>query len=502
MKFSSLTLLSLLLSASMSSFAQDCIQQICVGKTIIDSSDRVGTVVKIVDQTVNYSANGYSLSSSASALSNEIESIDEIKKGNNVIDSSDRVGAVMNVFANKKVRYNANGYTLVGSEVSPQVAEFKGIKVGTVVIDASDRVGTTMNPFKDGRVRYNANGYSLVSKNIFKEVAEFNGISKNKIVIDSSDRVGQVAVVFEDGRVRYVANGYHLTSNNLAPEIDGIGLIKKGNLVIDSSDRIGSVLYVFRDSKVRYSANGYNLTSKQVSPQTDKIGEDKDLFKGVVVLDSSERVGTISYVFEDGRVNYSVNGYSLISSSLSPEVKTHNEYNKESFYSDSGYNVGKISLFFKNGKIRLVSVDGYSYIRTELFNKVDSLGNFTEGTSVTEPSGYTGLIKMVFENGAALYEVEKPVRDWQGHETTETKKYDLSAKIFGIDVGTLEEDRKEWITSVADEIRSGYFLAGGLVVEASKYVDLKKELIQYLKDHPDFIYDQKTRDAVNVFLNK
>ena len=152
--------------------------------------------------------------------------------------------------------------------------------------------------------------------------------------------------------------------------------------------------------------------------------------------------------------------------------------------------------------MRFVSVTGYNLIRTELFNKIDSLGNFTEGTFVIEPSGYKGLVKMVFENGAALYEVEKPVRDWQGHETTETTKYSLSAKIFGVDEETLEEDRREWITSIANEIRGGYFSEGGLVVEASKYIDLKKELIQYLQDHPEVIYDQQTRDAVNTFLNE
>ena len=489
---------------STAGYAQECLGDVCVGKTIIDSRDRVGTVSKIEDNEVQYNVNGYSYTSSSSGLSIEVSSLEEIRKGNNVIDSRDRVGSVSNVFKNKKVKYNVNGYNYVSTKVSPQLPEVNGVKIGTIVIDSRDRVGSATNPFKDGRVKYNVNGYNYVSKNVKKEVAAINGLSKNSTAIDSRDRVGTITYLFEDGRARYNVNGYNYTSSGLSPEIGNIGLIKKGNLVIDGRDRVGSASFVFKDGRIRYNVNGYNYTSSDVSPRTDKIGEDQDLFSGVTVIDSRDRVGTITYVFEDSRVRYNVNGYNYTSSNLSPEVKEHSEYKKDTLYSDSGYNVGKPSIFFKDGRIRFSSVAGYNYTRTELFNQVDSLGEITLGSPIVETSGYTGKIELVFENGAVLYEVEKPEIDWQGNESEELKKYKLSAKIFGIDADTLEQDKKSWIDSIASSISNNgnHWGSSSLVIEEAKYEDLKKDLGTLLENNPDMIYDEELREKVQAFLKK
>jgi hypothetical protein len=242
--------------------------------------------------------------------------------------------------------------------------------------------------------------------------------------------------------------------------------------------------------------------SSSVSHEVDELNGIK---VGMNVIDSENRVGIVSLVFEDGRVRYMVGSFNYISKELSPEVQENELYNKEDFYSDDQYNVGKVTVFFKDGRVKFTTLNDGSIARRKLFRQVVTLGNITEGTMVTEPSGYSGKVQLVFENGTVLYEVERHVKDVNGKKTDEQKMFEVYAKIFGVVAEELETDLRSWLASIIVEIEYKYNYIGGshsLVVEETSYENLKRELSEYLKANPKTISEKKLRKEVEKYLQK
>ncbi len=424
-----------------SSFAADCLSEICVGAKIIDSRDYVGNVVAIDKQKgeISYKRIGYNstVNASPTQLSVEIDS-NIFPPSKTIIDERNYVGKVLIAFKDGRIQYKRNGYNSkpVSKKLVPAVQSINDISKNSVVIDERNYVGIALNVFKDGRIQYKRNGYNSkpVSKKLVPAVPSLNDISKNIVVIDERDYVGKVLIVFKDGRVQYQRNGYGSTpiSTQLVPAVPSLNNISKNTVVIDERNYVGKVLIVFKDGRVQYQRNGYGSTP--------------------------------------------------ISRNLSPEVDTHPLYNKHEYYSDEAYKIGKVKTFFANEKVEL-DYENSSWGATTLFNKVSSLNGYRSHTSIITSQNIFGEISMVFENGAVQFEVEEVVYDKYGEDTGETEMIKQEGRIVSINPEMKENDYNQWLTDIyyyVKDMPTYYSYSTNLVIKEFYYENYKRELKSYL----------------------
>jgi hypothetical protein len=486
-------LLVLCFLVSVSTYA-NCIKDICVGKVVADSGDKIGRVTSIKDSTINYKVGSYAYSGTYSTLSGEVDVLASgAKKGKVVVDSLNRIGRALYVFTNNKVYYKSGHYTYVSKKISIEVDILEsGAKKDKVVLDNSNRIGRVLYVFANNKVYYKSGSYTYVNQNVsVKTEVLDSGASTGKVVLDSSNRIGRIIYVFANKKVYYKSGSYTYVNNDISVEVEQTkAAISKNSVVLDNSNRVGRVIYVFANQKVYYKSGSYTYVNSHVSNETTKIGKIK---KDTYIVDGSNRIGKVLYVFANKKAYYKSGSYTYINSNISAEVDTHAEYDKKTFYATSNYNASKVIKFFENGKVYTKSVDGYTNVSSTLYKQVDELQNYRAGVNVLNAAEQSVEIKLVFENGAALL---TSIGD-------DEKEVLSSAKIFGIDNKTRDKDLEEWVRGLNDFIKyDGRFTSSGLVINSQEYEAFKIELIEFLETNPDIVYNKKDQQAVADFLTK
>lgn len=497
--FSALACLALAAPAAYCA-SEKCLGAICVGKSVIDANNRVG----LVDSTdadknvVKYIISGYIYSANAASLAPEVKDVGAMSAETVVVDKENRVGTVVHAFADGRIQYNISGYLYVSKELSPETPKYGRAAKDSKMIDAENHVGTIVHVFSDGRAQYDVGGYLYVSSKIAIGIGELGGIRAGAVVVDPNNHVGAATVVFEDGRVQYKINGYLYISNRLEPEITVFGGLARGRLVIDAENHVGAIAHVFRDGRVQYNVNGYYYVSARVSPEAAPDPSDDALKPDVTIIDSSNRVGIVSSIFDDNRVQYLVDGYAFVgaAATLSPETESHVKYRKDRIYATASYAIGKPSRFFRDGRIAHLSLDGYVYIVRELFRQVPEKDGYATGTEIVDPSGLLGTIELVFENGSLLVGYTSEGRD------NKPIKLRRPSKIHGVNADKLDEDNRAWISLLAQSLRwklddigmvAPY---GTLAIRADSAEALKTRLRDLLKAAPELVNDEALRTKV------
>lgn len=101
-------LLPVALMLMSSAYAQTCLEQICTGEIVINTSDTVGSVVGVVDNKLIYRVGSYEYRALPSELSKEAADAN-FTKGKTVINSNDSIGTVLYTFADKRIQYSLSG---------------------------------------------------------------------------------------------------------------------------------------------------------------------------------------------------------------------------------------------------------------------------------------------------------------------------------------------------------------------------------------------------------
>lgn len=448
----SLLLCSVLTLGCISNVYANCLKDLCVNDTVMDSSDYVG-VIRSVDEAnnefkVRREGYTYDTTSSYSELSKKIDS-GVYSLSRFVIDESDKVGNIRHAFKDGRVQYRRIGYNYnhVSSRLAVEIDKDGLITKGKTIIDSSDKIGTVLHVFNDGRIEYRRQNYSYnhVEKKLAAKI-ELNtklGIRDGSKVIDQDNKVGIVRNVFSDGRVEYRREGYtysHVTKD-LTVEVREYNNLAKDTTVIDSDDKIGIVYNVFRDGRVLYRRNKYNY-NHVASDLVRKVNSTKTGIKmDDFVLDTDDKVGEVRNVFEDGRVEYRREGYnySHIDTKLYKEVATNDKYEKGIEYASDDFGIGKINRFFENGKMQILTENSKRVVSV-LYPEVESIGDLTQDSIVVVPTKIATKVLRLFANNTAEVTLEYTSSD-------EVVKENKLLKIIDIQSLT-ESDVANWLTPI------------------------------------------------------
>lgn len=276
-------LFGLSLTVSAQAAPASCIGSVCLNATVIDSYNRIGTVISIRRSDVLYNVSGTIYTTSASSLSAAVQSSNGIASGMIVIDNYNRVGSAIAVFGNGKVQYNVSGTHYVSSSVTASVPSYRGISRSTIVIDNYNRIGRTILVFEDGRAQYSVSGTSYVASgsNLSPEINEHPKYSKDRIYADELHRVGRPSLFFRDGRIAFSElTGSSRIARQLHEEVNQLEGYTMGIAVNDPWGPIGKVLNVFENGalyieydfadekgqpmRVKTSAKIYGINPKQI----------------------------------------------------------------------------------------------------------------------------------------------------------------------------------------------------------------------------------------------
>lgn len=532
MKRLNLTFMILAISLFCGSYvhAQECLNGICEGDTVMDSFDRIGIVSEIEDGQIKYRSSGSTRESRPSSLTRATRSNRNITEDKIVLDSFDRVGKVDIVFEDGRVVYTSSGVKRVSRNLAFEISQNSGVQSGAKVIDSFDRIGDARYVFSNGKVNYIAGGVSRISSNVSAEVSVkddlrsrdrvidsfdrvgevqhvfANGkisystgnvsrvsrslvgidrtgnqtVAEGNIAIDSFDRVATVTDVFRDGRIRYTTNGVVRISRNLSPKVNRRGNIESNIIAIDSFDRVGKVSDVFSDGRIRYSTNGVTRITRTLSPSVQNQG---DIKANTIVIDSFDRVGEVQNVFEDGRVQYKTSGVARITRNVSEEVAAPASIDKEKEYSTNNFSIGKPQKFFKDGRMSLDIAGSTRILRGTLYPEVSKYAGIQVGATIVDPYGNIGTVLKIFENGTVRYKVTKSLdRRICEEDRSEEEEVILSAKLVDMDSENKRNEMTSWIFAVRNGIQDKIELDTRVVVEISSYFAFKNEMATEIEE--------------------
>jgi uncharacterized protein YdbL (DUF1318 family) len=529
MKKVALSVVSLGLFCSQA-YAATCADMACPnGTQVINSNGYIGTVIAVGPTAVTYTIPGYEpLTSAPSSLSPETNALGAVAPGTVVINSNDYIGKVNHVFANGSVQYTIEGYEPMVSNVktlAAQVASLPGhadLFAGVTVINANEYIGTVNQVFSNGKVQYTIPGYEPSISNISQLsalVKDMGPLRPGTVVINSNDYIGTVREIFADGNVQYVIPGYEPSiskASTLSPQVTALGALTQGVVVINSNNYVGTVNQLFANGKVQYTIPGYSPSismAATLSPQVSSAAGYPDITVGVTVVNANSYIGAVQKVFANGQVEYRIPGYDPAISAvetLSPAVKADPQYSKDAYYASDSYQVGKLGLFFKNGKIQLLGVDGSNSIATsKIYPRVAQLNGYSDGTAVVTPGEISGKVSMVFANGAITYTYQPATTQFDPSPKPRT----VSARMYGKDSLKIKQDGESWIRNLARQVgcsqnQNGLiswcdpFDSSGMVDLASDLPTLKKQLLALLQQEPELVYDKDLREKVSAELSK
>jgi hypothetical protein len=529
-------LLPVALMLMSSAYAQTCLESICSGDVVIDSSDYVGSVVGIVDNKLIYRVGSSEYRSIPSSLSKEV-SDENFTKGKTVLTSSDSIGTVLYVFANGKIQYNVSGYKYVSRDLAYEVPSYADLLPSTEVMNNNESIGNVVKLFSNGRVQYSISNYKYFSpaSDLYKKIETIDGLKEGSSVINTNESIGVVKKIFKNGKVQYSISNYNYVtpSKNLSLEVKEIGELSANTNVINSNDSIGVVKRLFANGKVQYSISNYNYITpatnlsievsslgnlsagKTVINTNDSIGEVNRLFKngkvqysisnykyitneknlflentglgsvktGSIVLTSNDSVATVLKTFDNDKVQASISNYKYIFnlSSLSPEVSEHPLYNKQDTYA-LNRTIGKVAHFFENEKVALRSENGNLIVGKTLAAEVPSLGRVSEGNTIVTSSGADVKVVKLFENNTVQIEETSVVN---GKEVKAKKGITLILNASEMTSDVVVDYAYDVYRNVDGE---KVFYYGSLLEEVAP---IKKKLVESIKEIKSRFYTDK-----------
>lgn len=138
------------------------------------------------------------------------------------------------------------------------------IRTGDRVIDNMDRVGVVVMLFADGRAKVQLDGYYATTDyhvRALSKAVRCASVCEGSKVIDRLNRLGTVVAVYYDGRARVQLDGYYgttvLKSDEMAPAVPCLRGICENGRAMDRLGRVGTVKFVFADGKVKIQLDGY-----------------------------------------------------------------------------------------------------------------------------------------------------------------------------------------------------------------------------------------------------
>ncbi len=439
-------LLALTASLNMfQAFADSCIEDICSGETVIDSSNNITRVVGIDEEKneiIVKNIYGTLVSVKASILSDEVSS-ERYPLNKTVLDSSNLLGKVKNVFRNGKIAYLRDGYGSVtiatSSQLAPETESVQGFQDGDRVIDSSNLKGKIVIMFANNTIHYLRDGYgsntSTSPQSLSLRIERTERLSKGTRIIDSSNLKGAVTDMYADGRTFYLRDGYGSETMVSGPRLlilqaTEYRALVRGTRIIDTSNLKGAITDIYEDGRIFYLRDGYGsdtMTSNtsQLVLRTETVA---GLVKGSIVIDSSNLIGKVTDLYVDGRVFYLRNGYGsdTMVSTPSQLVLEASELNNGEFrvgtkVADSSNVEGEIKQLFRDGRmVYLRNGYGSSSIATTLFSEVSSHETYskdvqyaTPGLRIGKPSRFysNGMVSLGGELTRSLYE---EVQDYKG----------------------------------------------------------------------------------------
>lgn len=414
-------LLPVALMLMSSAYAQTCLEQICTGDVVINTSDSVGSVVGVVDNKLIYRVGSYEYRALPSELSKE-EADANFTKGKTVINSNDSIGTVLYTFADKRIQYSISGYKYVSNKLAFATSSYGDLSTGVEVINTNDSIGTVTQTFSDGRVQYSLSGYKYVTpaNNLSKAIETIDGLKAGTIVINTNESIGNVVKMFKNGKVQYSLSGYKYVaqSSALSPAVSEVDGIKAGATVINTNDSIGIVMQLFANKKIQYSLSGYKYVtdSNNLSLENTGLGTVKT---GSIVLTNNDSIARVNKTFDNQKVQYSLSGYNYVNdlSTLSPEVETHPIYKKDEAYAINR-TIGKAVYFFANEKAAIKTESGSFQVSKDLAAEVPSLGRVSEGNTIVTSFGSDVKVLRLFENNTVEVEEKSVI---EGKEVTKKR---------------------------------------------------------------------------------
>lgn len=469
----------------------NCLENICIGNTVIDGNNRIGVVSAIKATGVGYMIGSWEYTASPSNLSIKVDKKGDISTGEVVVDSNNRIGKVTNIFNDGRIDYRVGSWDYISKDLVDTVESKGRIVVGTKVLDTNGRIGVANYIFRDGRINYVVGSWHYFSKDLSARVNE--GISEYVVgrkIIDSNNRIGIINHVFENKKINYSVGGWDYFSemNNLEYSVNELNTLMPGMTVIDSNNRIGKINTVFHKGKVSYSVDSWDYVSTNLSPEI----KDADFNKGTISIGSDKKIVTVQRVFADKRVEVLSGQWSSITTkaSLSKETESHSIYQKGVTYC-SNSSIAEPKYFFENG---LVALKGDSYGSDKLFSLVNEYENLKENSLLQLSAEVEGTVSKLCENGLIQFKMmenKKEVVRTAHHFKTFSKQ----------DKDTLEYLLIEYLNILVENLDNETALILSDIVESKeKNHELNTKLLKLIKDKKVRL-SRSQREMVEKFLN-
>ncbi|MBI2520020.1 MAG: hypothetical protein HYV97_06375 [Bdellovibrio sp.] len=293
-----------------------------------------------------------------------------------------------------------------------------------------------------------------------------------------------VAVTAIKGEKVVYQQGYYsleISPENLSKQVPRYQDLEAGTTVLNSSNDIGVVQMVFENGKAQYKVGYYSYVSSDLSPEIEQLGT---LKQGTVVINPSDEMGKVLKVFKNNQVQYNIGYYNYIiaRSSLSEEVSRFGDFRKDITVITPSETIGKVQNIFADGRIRYTS-GYYTYTNKaeELSVEVKAIGPLSTNTLVMNQGNDIGTVLLLFKNEKVQYQ--------SGYYTHIDKANNLSPQVSvigDIRVGQTIIDSADRIGTTKNlfadgriQYNSGYytFVEKNLVPEVDKLGDWRSDAL-------------------------
>lgn len=387
------------------SYAQDCIQRICVGEQVITSDDNLITVERIENSQIVYSSYNREYTITPSKLTKK-STHQNYPVGKNILNDNDSIGVVSEYFEDGRIRYKINSYYYVDTNLAYEVDSIKNLVKNDEVINSNDSIGNIQMLFSNNKVQLKLGSYNYIvsASDLSERISRIGVLSEKTSIINDNDSIGVVERLYENNRieVRIGSYKYIVRANTLSIEVNSLGNLKQGSSIINDNDSIGSVVRLFANDRVQVQIGSYKYIVNSNSLSLENLGLG-DIKPGAIALHDGEVVSKVLKTFDNSKVQIKRGSYTYIvrATDLSAEIDSHEKYNKEDTYA-LGVMVGKVLHFFKDGQLAIQSANGQLTVGTELSEEVPSIGKISAGNLIVSSAGGDLEVLKLFANKTVL----------------------------------------------------------------------------------------------------
>lgn len=275
------------------------------------------------------------------------------------------------------------------------------ICIGNVVMDTSNDIGTVQS-IEENKLCYKVGNWvgCLPPQSLSPEVTELQGLKNGVSVIDQGNDIGIVKRAFRDGRIQYqVASWVGVTrAQNLTRETNSYLKLSKNIVVIDTSNDIGTVTRLFEDGRIQYKVASWIGITK-AALLVPEINSYDGMVVDSVVIDPGNDIGSVLRLFEDGRIQYKVASWIGIEKRLIPEVTEVNGLKKSIVVVDHGNDVGVVNRVFRDGRVQYQVVRWTGIVSANALSKETNSHPLYNKDELYALGSHIGKAIRFFENG-------------------------------------------------------------------------------------------------------